>query len=204
MNTEKMSVAERNAWFAELSPKEQRIQLARDVLAQLETERIKASPGVYVDFPLTERLKDLEVQAALIENQAPCNVCAKGALFVARVAGYNSFRKGDTLGEVAQWDGEELDVLIDDEHTLESLEGIFTREQLDLIENAFEGRMLNYSMDMSDGDPWSVAAHMYEWYSGTEGALEAIMLNILKNDGVFLVPSYEECCRQNALTEVEK
>jgi hypothetical protein len=176
-----MTADERNTWFAGLSDKEQRLHLAQDVLDQLADGKLRAKSGVYFHLSAANvrKLKKLSVQEAL--EQAPtCQVCALGALFVSRVAGYNQFRTGTLLEEWADltsgpltWRGPIVSPL-----------SMFSSEQISLIECAFE-----CGDEFGNASPWKrmQATRLYEHLRSPRARLRAIMQNIIRNGGNFVL-----------------
>lgn len=91
-----------------------RVLLAKDVLAQLETRKLKAKTGIYVGLPKTandmlgfDEYGPPAVEADQVQKivqKAPCEVCAQGGLLVAylrRFDGMNNFEfnfQCDALG----------------------------------------------------------------------------------------------------------
>lgn len=232
----KMTTAERNAWFETLSPREQRIQLAKDVLASLDEELLVANVGYYFKrIPELEEVADLNFQAALqelAEREVPCEVCARGALFACRVRGYDHFREDQTVAEVLNARSRKPVEAVRDTETNEALAGIFSKPQLDLIENTFEAYLVNRpeclevelleERDVSrcagieayyeaartfrgeeDGEIIPLRLEPEAFLASADERLRRIMENILANDGIFLVPGHEDTCRRLALLDNE-
>ena len=173
----------------------EQVLLARDVIKYLDAKLIVAEPGVWIDFgPDTDRpgtINDLK------NGAFECKVCADGALFIAYMM--RKYEALDCTGnEPLGW---RSNVQIET-----TLEGLFSRDQMILIDVAFErGKgYYNYRMfgeeerkqplteafqgqldrardlcddiEEPDGDGDAV---------GADQRLRKIMNNIIENQGVF-------------------
>lgn len=146
---------------------EKAVVLAQDVLAQLKAGKLQAVVGEYLDpkiYNACDRQRGESLQTHLLPLRN-CQVCALGALFVAKVIRHNRFT----------CDGEP------DSHTLrEAMAGYFTRQQLFDIETAFE------CCKMGTG---RFAAKVFgRRYADDTDRLMAIMRNIIRNKGTFVIP----------------
>jgi len=146
--------------FKSSTKPQKRVIVAKDVLAQLEADNIRAKVRVYLKgktnrFVLDDstRKKKMEMRDYLPE-MGTCNVCALGSLFYSKVAINNNCK-----AEVEEYAGEKIvdfsdhldyDESEDDVLRL-SLEKIFSKPQLGLIETAFEGRdFMSEALDEDD------------------------------------------------------
>lgn len=163
-----------NAWFVELSPREQRLVIAEDVLAQLDAKRLNAQVDCYVGLDTGYRYLGRDLQP-IFRRLETCRVCALGALFVTRVQNYNDF----------QLSASESNLRGSPKASRWAL-ACFSSLQLDCIENAFEQRRLHVGTENSQLH--LRAAGMYSGMLEPEERLRAIMQNILDNDGRFVVP----------------
>jgi hypothetical protein len=110
------AIEQKNKAFHKLSDKEKRIAVAKDVIAQVEARKYRATPGTYL-FVKGLRV-DEDVQKPLLEESTKCNVCAVGAAFASAARlGNNLFYGQSERIEMKKLFGE----------------GLFT------IEQAFEG-----------------------------------------------------------------
>ena len=137
-------------------PKAQaRVEIAKDVIAAVKAQRLVPTRGHYVVFdePVTGELRQE------LANIKSCQVCALGALMVAKVARTN---KCDLFNEIS---------LSRDETTSHLIE-FFSDDELDEIEQAFEGVVVY------DQKYWFK-------YPDDSDRLIAIMKNIIKNNGTF-------------------
>jgi hypothetical protein len=72
--------------FEALPREEQKVLIAKDVIAQIKAGKIKIETGDYI-YPLN-RVENSKASAreAMLENRFPvCNVCLRGALFLSSV-----------------------------------------------------------------------------------------------------------------------
>jgi hypothetical protein len=154
------TIKKNNAKFKKMSKAQKRVAIAKDVISFLELGALKAMCGRYVrpskELSLQERCS--EVQANSL-NWGECQVCAKGALFVAKVNRFDNCPawKFNSFGG----DSEDMD-------------GIFSYDQFSQIEYAFEGW---------DEFGWG----WYSTYPNPKLRMIAIMKNIVRNKGTFKI-----------------
>lgn len=150
-----------------------RIRIAKDVLLQLSEKKL-IPKHTYVelrDESLINLLPGTDLQK-VFKKQA-CGVCAIGAVFVAKVRRYNEAKTQEL-----PWNNS-VSQFIDQPQIHTNLKGIFTKEQLILMEQIYERTGL-MSYEHSDyyydkkGDRISDRKRM-----------EMIMKNIIKNGGTF-------------------
>jgi hypothetical protein len=166
-----------------------RVQVAEDVLALLEAGKVVPEKGRYVvtlEAPTSEnhygstgRLSEHRI-AELV--QAGCGVCAVGACFVSAVLRFDAL-------EFSPYNG------MDDPQMRRYLDQWFSREQLGLIETAFEGKVfhpdgdggdLEDILDDDERDRYSRALDFYGQYMTDSAArLRAIWMNVAINKGTF-------------------
>lgn len=166
------AIAKRNAKFACMTKAQQRVAIAKDVLRTLDSGKIRPTRGVYLKLEgKTVRRKDVGSQwCDKLKDVEVCEVCAKGAIFVAAALRFNRFKISDdrvkTSGEANRF----YDVDICDLN-----ERYFSKRQLEAIEEAFEEVLVHYGAyaNMSSVD-----------------AMIAIMQNIIKNNGRFVPPKW--------------
>lgn len=169
-----------------------RVTLAQDVLDQLAGGVIQATLGEYVglDQNVTMLWKLSTVNSSydlreLVTVSTECRVCAKGALFVAKVSRFNAISTSQVPGPT-HW------------RSMAAYLSEFPRDQLDLMEFAFEGRITG-DPDV-DGEMLHVAqkwrrdvlnrfdSHADQLDEGVIGPvlLRAIMQNVVDNGGEFV------------------
>lgn len=156
--------------LSEMTPQEARIAIAQDVIKQLKYYKVQS---VYCELPreifddiVKYNDKDAKEEWEQIKN---CEVCGIGACFLSYVHLFNNTTIGDLVGP--------------NFYTISSkLNGIFSMEQLECIENAFEGYRY--------GSKTIKTLAFYERHSNErsdrKGLLKQIMLNIIENNGTFI------------------
>lgn len=146
---------------------EKAVTLAKDVLAQLKSKKLIATRGVYLDDEIWTMMSEREGEQLqpLLEPLEECQVCALGSLFVAKVARYNKF---ECQGDASSYD------------LRAALKGYFGEQQLFDIETAFECSATG-NCDMR-------AVTFGRRYDDDEERLAAIMRNIVRNKGAFVIP----------------
>lgn len=181
--TVKKEVKKEVPW-SRMSKKAKRVAIAKDVLKHIKAGSLVPNRGAYfisnevreaqMEIPYEETV---ELQGLL--QGKTCEVCAKGAIFIADIIKNDDFA-------VNYW------IDIDDGDMMcNRLEGIFERGQLDLIECAFEGGIIsdetNILRSHLENTPLADKAEkFFNKYNGDpEKVLTAIMKNIIKNDGTF-------------------
>jgi hypothetical protein len=190
-------MSDRNYRFRLMDPKAKRVRIAKDVIQDLETERLFAANSGYfklgkptaeynvystTTIPRAQGAKAKAFKKALYEEETEvplhqvldglsCTVCAIGACFVAAV------ERADGL---AAKDFDE-----EPESMRDYLSSWFSMEQLGLIEAAFE-KSAGYAENQ--GCSWhsaSLAARFGMDYDDPTARMIAIMKNIVDNDGTF-------------------
>ena len=167
--------------FNRLSKSQQRVAIAKDVLLQLRKKRFRSKLGSYVRIPNLWGVEDNYRQAneCILDGSATCQVCAKGALFMSHVMKTNhiSLRDVDDIGE----------------YKIKERLKMFSIGQLDLIECAFEKRVIedgdrilrDYNDINESYTSLSKSAIQFGRKHKKADRLSAIMKNIIKNNGTF-------------------
>jgi hypothetical protein len=187
----KQSISKSNAAFEKLSPKNKRITIAKDVIAQLKSGYLNAlSSNAYVGIDADnissefygESDNELELKD-VFDNEEQCTVCGIGSLFVCAV------KRMDKL-KVSKLDGGGVSQSLVHEY----LKGFFSILQLNAIENAFE----NYG---SPGGNYfdSIQEYLDTCNDPDNERLKLIMENIVKHDGEFKF-SKNYCPRMQLIT----
>lgn len=211
-STSPEAIKRRNAAFAKLSPERKRVTVAKDVIAALNAKRIKPVHNQYgswswadqyelfkLDFDERHdeyrRRDKLDAQEELLKGNVKCTACAIGAVFTCAVERMNNL----TLKAMAEKVGRGM---------REYLGDVFSLEQLDLMEVAFEGtteyvKSERYAPDKEDEDydegdceyvcPYlsngaqselRAALNFMDEYDADK-RMRAIMENIIANGGEF-------------------
>jgi hypothetical protein len=145
-----------NAKYAAMSRAEKRVAIAKDVIRAIHGKQLIPTHGEYFSLgePVDSHPEDHASLQELLPSLPACNVCAKGAILVCAVARQNKV----TFGEAVDWTNFRAEILS------RYLGGVFTPNQLNLIEDAFETA---YNGDQED----------------TNVTMLRIMKNIVKNGG---------------------
>lgn len=170
--------------FSKLSKAQQRVAIAKDVIEQLTTEKITAVSGTYLSIPYAV-LKPKDQLQDVFEARK-CEACALGSIFVCAVKITNNL----TAGEVGSSnDGEVRTNSINGHSMFPYLSKYFSREQICIIEGAFEGSNIGtYGSDQLSQDLSEAAGLGYTHIDSHEDRLKVIMRNIIRNKGTFVVP----------------
>lgn len=189
LRTRKQIKADNEA-FEKLSPARKRVAIIRDALAQLGS-RLVPEHKTYVSAPeiahLLRENPNAQLQQAF-NKMEECSVCAKGALFVCLVDRANALKITDLQYDTRSngtFDGKEVDTY---------LPNLFSENQLELIETAFEGRA--YGSTLSTTNSFSALGAAREFYelfkystdeedTKPETILRAIFENMVANKGTF-------------------
>jgi hypothetical protein len=172
-------IEKRNKVFHKMSKKQQRLAIAKDVLAQLRAKKYQARPGTYADSEVMNVIDantygNFDLQQCLLSKNPECEVCALGASFVSL----------SRLGDKVDWS------LSQAPHS--SLDPIFGKKQVQLIEAAFEGwepdrdEEGNWITDPYTGATEATYNFCNKYELDANKRLAAIFKNIIKNDGVFI------------------
>ncbi len=169
-----------NAEFAAMTIRQKCVQIAKDVLTQLELGRIRARRGVYLEkllvsipeaeeSPLQITRDDMDKELAQVFGQVTsCEACALGSIFVCAVERMDELK----VREAVYFNGPN----VHPDRRLYSISGrqslmhdylhdYFDWEELEDIEDAFEG--VRFSTEMATPK------------------MARIMRNIVRNDGGF-------------------
>lgn len=117
-----------NASFLRATAAEKRVQIARDVLAQIKAKRIIPQSTYFTNAPIENAVRGLKLELQEVFSKMPnCRVCGIGACFVTVVERLDDIGTDDIV----------LDSRYDQIEYLEQKK-IFTGPQLDIIEDCFE------------------------------------------------------------------
>jgi hypothetical protein len=154
------------------------IRVAKDIIAQLDLKSIKPKTGTYVRSLWNEdayevgKLTDSKKQAKLLQKK--CDACALGSMFLSLVKLDNDF--DFDIDIITEDNGEGCGVFELQEDAMRNrLHDVFSRDQLDLIETAFETWGHGDARELKFGKRYKTPA----------GRLRAICRNIIENEGVF-------------------
>ena len=148
----------------EMTKKELRIAIAKDVLLRLRKKSFIPSKGIYLAVSgeaehFARNNKNQQAQENLDTLTKNCRVCAIGSLFVGFVAVKNNTSNIEFIHS-------------DDFHLIaRATEEVFSKQELETIENYYED--------------WRGSYGWLECYQDNRQRMRAIMKNIIRNDGTF-------------------
>jgi hypothetical protein len=193
-------VKKNNKAFEKMEPNEKRIAIAKDVIAQLNSEKFLAAESCYLSFEgdsaTEEAFKKAMSKATeetefrdILKKVPQCEVCARGAMFASAVRLFNDFNVGAM--RKCEEDGGDSSPSYVSIKTVEKR--YFSKLQVGLIELAFEGESnisneTSHAVDSKEGPD---ALRMFDFYPDVASRMIAIMQNIIDNGGKF-VPSKDE------------
>lgn len=159
----------------------ERIQIAKDVIAQVKARRFVAECGTYVDVNRRGDGVAASVgdELSKLVKGKTCHVCAKGAFFIARLDRKNAL-------ELSRWDlgsGGNRYYGADNDLCVDYLSAAFSMEQLSIIERVFECWRSVGEENWDDLD--RVVAAFEKKYPTPRARLLAIAENIIANSGTF-------------------
>lgn len=172
-----------------LSPAERRVLIANDVLFLLgqrqRDSKLTPTCGVYVDRDIRPYKDSPEMQLQQIVDawiqEKDCQVCALGAALVATTLRFNDFTVGQFDGTITTVAGEDPRYIVLSD-IREYLMQFFDREQLGLIETAYEGASIIKVPDEDDAAAYNFKMRYYDLRT----RLRAIFKNIVANKGTFI------------------
>lgn len=171
--------------FNNLSPAQKRVAIAQEVLARLAADKFHARRGWFYlwrsDVPTAG---DLNKEMQPVAERATCTVCALGGLFMSAVIkGNNQTLTYSLAGDVASGDACGFSPMIN------KLKEYFSQDQIILIEMAFERGGGYYAGELDAEqfpEGWEEAQGFGQAWIDDRTRMEAIMRNIIANNGTFL------------------
>lgn len=162
---------------------ELRVEIAKDVLKHIETEKIVAKiKWVYFDPCSRNKYKGKQLQE-ILSKLKKCKVCALGGMFYSYVDRHNKFKLTGEGG---------LQSVNENPRAMRDSMSMFTEKQLFLIECAFESRDVDhgcYKSGVSDAVIEKAKSYIRRHITGINSdgndALIHIMKNIIRNKGTF-------------------
>lgn len=164
-------IRDRNRKFVKLNKKEQRIKIWKDIIKDLDSQKLVADTGTYLRVSESLYNADAKEQLCDVLESTSCVVCGIGATFVAAVKLWDKFEVGRFRG------------IFNNDNIMRSyLRKWFDAEQLYLVETAFEGRVIHGRVKVADEK--ACKQFVYK-YNDRNGRLKAICLNAIANGGIF-------------------
>jgi hypothetical protein len=184
-----------------MEPAARRVMIAKDVLNLLDAQAIAAERGHYIQeyLPTVGVTNDTQMNVVVegwLARQRACDVCALGAAMLAAVRRFDDLTVGPFVDKSLFGPGTRPNYV-------EYLGRFFPKEQLDLIESAFEGEDIFNLLSEEDAER---AVAFYKQYADTpyheyaddddveergstpesNRRLRAIFENIVANNGEFI------------------
>lgn len=172
-----LKTQKRNAAFKTASKSERAVMVAKDALKMLNAGKTRAETGQWVNLKYTPEIYE-EVQICDVSDGfKECSVCALGALMLSEIRHTNKLKMSDVGYEIAyQEHGHRLNKL-------------FSKSQQKLMELVFEGGMGLFGVRYLEEDELAKIDRFYCAYEDDEGRLRAILKNVIKNNGKFVLPA---------------
>ncbi len=160
------------------------VDIAKDVIKWIRARKLKINnDGNYLEGDLGKSCqirRGDQIQDHLPTLRRKCDVCAKGAIFLSYIELKNKIKFGYELKVPSEWDNTSS-ISYSGNWICSRLGDAFTRENLDLIESAFEVAV----MGTSDYEAAKRAID-FGYKFGTPGKrMIAICQNIIENNGEF-------------------
>lgn len=169
---------EKQVPFSRLSKADKRRTIARDALTQLKIGITQAQQGEFIDLENQELPEDKIQLNKILSDIRGCQVCGLGSLALAHIDRFNKCE----VSASNYTDGGTLQCRINLQNRLN---GIFSYEQLNSIETAFEKDVM---ISVSDELDYGSLAFGCKYENNTD-RLVAILKNIIKN-GEFKLPKW--------------
>lgn len=185
-------ISRANKTFEKMTPSEKRVQIARDVLVQLDSKRLTAICGIWLSgknekglFNEVDIKKNLELKDVLAKVKR-CEGCALGGMFMCAVERADKLKLNqlDTVKEINRpyyyrnsYRDSYSDGLISEDDAFSYMKKFFKLDQLNMIESAFE-----------NGDGATNHAYGADFVCGIDDPqtrMRLIMENIVTNKGTF-------------------
>jgi hypothetical protein len=169
----------RNAAFKAATKQERAVMVAKDALKMLNAGKTKATTGNWVtleDKFDSEIVQDTQI-CDLSDKFKGCKVCVLGSLMLSEIRHTNKLKFGDVMGT------------FDYEYEGKRLNKIFSKPQQKLMELAFEGGGGLFGYYDVDDDKIIKIENFYSEYPDEEERLRAILKNVIKNGGKFVLPA---------------
>jgi hypothetical protein len=180
MDLMKLAPTARNKAFNALPRNEKAVEVAKDVLRQLDAKLYKATSGIYFDFLRQDLDPYAEESLQAVLETEPCRLCAIGGTFASTARLRNNVATSTVIVPSSTFMMETM-VDVFTEHTLRAMEVVFetynartypfSREDSTTL--IMYGRELQSKVDDGHADDY---------------VMRTIMQNIIDNNGEFVVP----------------
>lgn len=152
----------------------ERVAIARDVVKQLAARTLRAKAGIYCRL-VEEVLYDPDKELRTAVKSARCNVCAKGAFFIARIRRKNKFKMRILDGNAFK----PAPLYAGSRGPKPSLQMLWSSESA-------EYAMKDFPYEMFDAMERCFEVAWIEIYPSPTRRLRAIAENIIRNRGKFV------------------
>jgi len=188
-----IEIEKRNSIWSSASRSERKVLLAKDVLLQIETNKIIPTEGEWLTFTLGKRKETCNLQEEFLSNSVKgCQCCALGGLMLSNTLYKNNVYVPCISDEEYTVDDENIYTVDDeniytvdfmghkshDEKSTDQLRETFYSHELELIEEYFECGLGLFSTGIKFSSIW----HEKNEYE----RLISIMENIVENSGEFI------------------
>lgn len=183
-----------------LTASEKRVLIAKDTVKWLNADKIKATKGTYckLTFSKEKLIQNKEKLDVILKGQVikPCKVCGLGGMFYSMVRRFDNITVDVDHTFYGKYFIRHLEYGNDTIYS--QLGKYFSKDQLELIESAFEQRDMFAHQDLPDNynSKYNLnkintvirATNFGLKFNAIENKarLRAIMNNIIRNDGVFI------------------
>jgi len=169
----------RNAAFKRATKSERAVMVAKDALKMLSAGKTTAATGNWATFE--DKFDNEEVEneqiCDLSDQFSGCRVCALGSLMLSEVRHTNNLKFSQVAG------------MLDYEYEGHRLNKVFSETQQKLMELAFEGGLGYFdAYDCVSEKVQERIESFYEKYPDDADRLRAILQNVIKNGGKFVLP----------------
>lgn len=194
-------IERKNARFESMTPEQRRVAIAKDALKQIEVKRYRPLRGHYVvgseffdkNIVNDSRIGEQQVCTVMSDNMPSCQVCARGALFLSSITLFDKLRVNSLPTLRYRFDNRYLYTSLDnidlcgaDMQVQERK--FFSKQQITLIETAFEGSVIHGNSNGLTEVQIEAAELFSKNYKNSNNRLIAILKNIIKNKGEFVLP----------------
>jgi hypothetical protein len=155
--------------FNTFTKAQKRVILAKEVLNQLKLKTISPKMGSYirVSEKSINKYGAESLQTCVLNGKVKCQVCAEGSLLLAYVLYKNKLNVGE---------------FVDDFDIAKRLKGIFSKQELDLIEAAFEKKDFAWTSNKLEKAQIKSAIEFGKGFNRGE-RIKRIMQSIIDNNG---------------------
>lgn len=175
----RVSIQKENERFNALSRNEKRVEIARDVIAQLASKRFEALRGTYVESLIKVKNAEQDLSEAILGSKESCTVCGIGGFFISAVCKADNLPAKKAISDFNEGSTNYVD--IDGDKAYSYLRKFFSKTQLELIECAFE-----QSSGFSKSPNAFLAANFGKDVEDDDDRLRLIAENVVANKGRFV------------------